>query len=146
MKRQTLLLISALILIAISQKAKAQDSTKVNTLADTTLYDDRTPSEGHKYMLPQSTLNQEEYTQFINKQFDASSVIKKNRLYTKLELTMTVEKDGSVSRYTAKGTGTQAIRNEIIRILKLLPKYTPGTKDGQAARFRLRQPFEFKYE
>jgi hypothetical protein len=146
MKKQTLLLLSVLILITISQKAKAQDTTKVNALADTTLYDDRTPSEGHKYMLPQSTLSQENYTQFINNQFATSSVIKKNKLYTKLEVTTIVEKDGSVFRYEVTGTGTEAMKNEIIRILKLLPKYMPGTTDGQAARFRLRQPFEFKYE
>lgn len=73
-------------------------------------------------------------------------MIQKNRLYTKLAVVMTIEKDGSISNYEVKGTGTQVMRNEIVRILKLLPKYTPGTRDGQPARFRLSQPFEFKYE
>jgi hypothetical protein len=146
MKKQTLLLLSLLILITISQKTKAQDSTKVNTLADTTIYDDKLSSEGHVYKFPLSPLNQVDYTQFINNQFATSSVIKKNKLYSKLEVTMVVEKDGSVSNYQVKGTGTEAMKNEIVRILKLLPKNTLGTRDGQAARFRIHQPFEFKYE
>lgn len=146
MKRQILLTLSLLMLITISQKAKAQDTTKVNDLADTAIYDDRMPSGGHPHKLPLSPLSQLDYTQFINKQFDASSIIKKNRLYTKLEVTMVVEKDGSVSKYDVKGTGTEAVKNELVRILKLLPKNTPGTTDGQPGRFRLHQPFEFKYE
>ncbi|WP_316846264.1 hypothetical protein [Pedobacter psychrodurus] len=146
MKRQILLTLSLLMLITISQKAKAQDSTKVNALADTAIYDDRMPSEGHQYKFPLSPLSQDEYTQFTNNQFATSDVIKKNRLYTKLEVTTIVEKDGSVSKYTVKGTGTEAMKNEIVRILKLLPKNTPGTTDGQPGRFRLHQPFEFKYE
>ena len=146
MKRQTLLLISALILIAISQKAKAQDSTKVTALADTTIYDDKLSSEGHVYKFPLSPMNQVDYTQFINNQFATSNVIRQNKLYTKLEVTTVVEKDGSVSNYQVKGTGTEAMKNEIARILKLLPKNTLGTRDGQAARFRLHLPFEFKYE
>jgi hypothetical protein len=146
MKKQTLLLLSLLILITISQKTKAQDSTKVNTLADTTIYDDKLSSEGHVYKFPLSPLNQVDYTQFINNQFATSSVIKKNKLYSKLEVTMVVEKDGSVSNYQVKGTGTEAMKNEIVRILKLLPKNTLGTRDGQAARFRIHQPFVFKYE
>ncbi|SFA58404.1 hypothetical protein SAMN04488511_11940 [Pedobacter suwonensis] len=146
MQKQILLLISALILIAISQKAKAQDSTKINTLADTTIYDDKLSSEGHIYKFPLSPLSQAEYTQFTHNQYANSDVIKKNKLYTKLEVTTIVEKDGSVSKYMVKGTGTEAMKNEIVRILKLLPKNTPGTRDGQAARFRLHQPFEFKHE
>jgi len=144
MKKQILLIL--LILITISQKAKAQDSTKVNALADTTIYDDRMPSEGHQYKFPLSPLSQVDYTQFINNQFATSDVIKINKLYIKIEVTTTVEKDGSVSKYTVKGTGTEAMKNEIVRILKLLPKNNLGTTDGQLGRFRLHQPFEFKYE
>lgn len=146
MKRQILLTLSLLILIIISQKAKAQDSLKVNAPVDTTIYDDKLSSEGHLYKFPLSPLSQVEYTQFMNNQYATSDVIKKNKFYTKLEVTTIVEKDGSVSKYTVKGTGTEAMKNEIVRILKLLPKNTLGTRDGQAARFRLHQPFEFKYE
>jgi len=86
---------------------------------------------------PLSPLSQVDYTQFINNQFAASDVIKKNKLYTKVEVSTIVEKDGTVSKYAVKGTGTEAMKNEIVRILKLLPKNTLGTRDGQAARFRL---------
>ena len=123
----------------------AQTALKYNSAADTTLYDDRTPSEGRDFKLPQSTLNQQDYTRFIQKEFAASGIIQKNSIYTKLEIISIVEKDGHISAYGIKGTGPEAMKTEIVRILKLLPKYTPGTIDGKAARFRLRQPFEFNY-
>ncbi|WP_167335417.1 energy transducer TonB [Pedobacter kyungheensis] len=146
MKRPLLLTLSLLILMLIGQKLKAQDSLKVNAAVDTTIYDDKAATEGYFLMLPQSTLSQQDYNLFIHNQFSASPIIKKNRLYTKLEISMLVEKDGSVSKYEVKGTGTQLMRNEMVRILKLLPKYTPGTRDGQKVRVKLHQPFEFKYE
>lgn len=146
MKKQILLLLSLLLLIAIGQKVKAQDNLKVNAVVDTTIYSDQASSEGHNVMLPQSILSLGDYNMFVNNQFSISPIIKKNRLYTKLEVITLVEKDGSVSNYEVKGTGTQVMRNEIVRILKLLPKYAPGTRDGMKARFKLHQPFEFKYE
>lgn len=146
MKKQIILTLSLLILITLGQKAKAQNTVKVTTEADTTVYDERTPSGEHEYKIPQFPLSNEDFNHFLHNHYQASNVIQKNRLYTKLEVVMTIEKDGSISKYEAKGTGTQAMRNEIVRILKLLPKYTPGTRDGHPARFRLYQPFEFKYE
>lgn len=146
MKQPSLLILTLLMLLLINQKVKAQDSLKVNAVADTTIYDDKASTEGHHLMLPQSPLSDMDYMKFIHNQFSDSPIIKKNRLYTKLEITMLVEKDGSVSKYEVKGTGTREVRNEIVRILKFLPKYMPGTRDGQLVRVKLHQPFEFKYE
>nr|WP_084407000.1 energy transducer TonB [Pedobacter panaciterrae] len=145
MKRFILFCLSLVMLTAISQNSIAQTNSKDTSSADTTLYDDRTPSEGHDLRLPQSTLDNQEYSRFINKEFSASTVLKKNRNYTKVEVTRIVEKDGSVSSYTVSGTGPESMKNELVRILKLLPSYTPGTRDGKPVRFRMYQPFEFKY-
>ena len=145
MKRTFLSFLLIIGLTAISQITKAQSSSKDTLAADTIIYDDRTLSEGHDLRLPQPTTDWETQYKLINQEFSASPVLKKNRTYTKVEITSIVEKDGSVSAYSVKGTGPEVIKNELVRILKLTPKYKPGMRDGQPVRCRIKQPFEFKY-
>jgi hypothetical protein len=145
MKRTFLSFLFTIALTSISQISKAQTSSNDTLAADPTIYDDRTLSGGHELRLPQPTTDWETQYKFINKEFSASQVLKKNRTYTKVEITSIVEKDGSVSAYSVKGTGPEAMKNELIRILKLSPRYKPGTRDGQPVRCKINQPFEFKY-
>ena len=84
-------------------------------------------------------------TDFISKQLDASAVIKSNKVDTKMEVSAVVEADGSMSSFKVKGTGPAVVGTEFIRIIKRMPKYKPGTKNGKPARFRCYYPFELKY-
>ena len=145
MQRILLLTLLIISLNAIPQISKAQSVTKETLANDTTIYDDKTLSNGHDLQLAQPISGWENQYKLINKEFSASPVLKKNRSYTKVEIASIVEKDGSVSAYTVKGTGPETMKNELVRILKLTNKYKPGTRDGQPVRCRIYQPFEFKY-
>lgn len=138
----TLLIIS---INAIPQISKAQSISKETLANDTTVYDDRTLSNGHDLRLAEPISGWDNQYKLINKEFSVSSVLKKNRSYTKVEIASTVEKDGSISACTVKGTGSETMKNELVRILKLTNKYKPGTRDGQPIRSKIYQPFEFKY-
>jgi len=146
MHRILLLTLLTISLNGIHQISKAQSASKETLANDTTIYDDKTPSNGHDLQLPQPTLGWEPQYKLINKEFTASAVFKKNKIPTKVEVASLVEKDGSVSAYTVKGTGPETMKNELVRILKLTVKYEPGTRDGEPVRCRVYQPFEFKYE
>ncbi|MFD2942887.1 hypothetical protein [Flavobacterium notoginsengisoli] len=50
---------------------------------------------------------------------------------TKTRLAFAVEKNGSVSFLECSPSVDQAIENEIIRVLKLCPKWQPGQSDGK---------------
>jgi len=63
-----------------------------------------------------------------------------------VEIATVVEMDGSTSTYIVKGTGPVAMKEELVRILKLLPKSIPATRDGKPIRYRNYQPFEFTYK
>lgn len=66
MKRQIILMLSLLIMITLSQKAKAQNTVKVTTEADTTVYDKRTLSGEHVYKIPQFPLSNEDFNHFLH--------------------------------------------------------------------------------
>ncbi|WP_162391446.1 energy transducer TonB [Spirosoma endbachense] len=55
-----------------------------------------------------------------------------------------VNVDGSVSDYTVlKGAGMEADL-EAVRIVSIMPEWTPGTIDGEPARFKFVLPIPFK--
>lgn len=55
-----------------------------------------------------------------------------------------VEKDGSVSNIEIiKGIG-YGCDQEVIRLIRLMPKWTPGKKDNANVRVKLNIPVEFK--
>lgn len=55
-----------------------------------------------------------------------------------------VEKDGSVSNVEiVKGIGN-GCDQEVIRLIRLMPKWTPGKKDNVNVRVKLNIPVEFK--
>jgi len=145
MKNTFLSILTIIALSGISLNTRAQTIQKDTSAIDTLIYDDKTLSNGHDLRLPQPITDWETQYKLINKEFSASPVLKRNRTYTKVEITSIVEKDGDVSSYSVKGTGPEAVKTELVRILKLLPKYKPGTRDGIPARYRINQPFEFKY-
>lgn len=55
-----------------------------------------------------------------------------------------VEKDGALSSFKALRSPHVDFTNEIIRIMKKSPRWTPGYKDGEPARVRFTLPIEFK--
>lgn len=55
-----------------------------------------------------------------------------------------VNVDGSVSDYTIlKGAGLEA-DSEAVRIVSVMPEWTPGTVNGEPARFKFVLPIDFR--
>ncbi|MBN2727714.1 MAG: energy transducer TonB [Bacteroidales bacterium] len=54
-----------------------------------------------------------------------------------------VEKDGSISNIgIVKGLG-HGCDEEVVRLIKMMPNWTPGQKDGKAVRVKLTIPVQF---
>ena len=76
----------------------------------------------------------DKFYNFVAKNFKISKEATDNKIKGKVYVTFMVEKDGSLTdfnilRDTGYGTG-----EETVRVLKLCPKWSPGTIDGKAAR------------
>ena len=54
-----------------------------------------------------------------------------------------IEKDGSLSSINIANEPNKLLSDEIIRILKQSPKWTPGTQRGETVRVKFTMPFEF---
>lgn len=82
----------------------------------------------------------EAFYTFVGKNFKISKEANKMKLKGKIYLTFMIEKDGSLSEFKilrdiGYGTGKEAIR-----VLKLSPKWTPGTVDNKPAKVQYSLP------
>jgi hypothetical protein len=53
--------------------------------------------------------------------------------------------DGSIGLVNVEGQASQAVRNEIHRVLKNAPRWTPATLNGKASTYRKRQVSTFTF-
>lgn len=71
----------------------------------------------------------EQFYNFFEKEFkkpDGSDITK-----LKIKLSFTIERNGSVTYLQSDPEVDEIIKNEIIRVLKLCPKWEPGTSNGK---------------
>lgn len=68
----------------------------------------------------------------------------KNGLQGKVIVNFVVEKDGSLGRFRMLRSPDKALTEEIYRILKLSPKWTPGKQDGKTVAVIYTLPIDFK--
>jgi len=83
---------------------------------------------------PEFSGGNEKLFSFISKNFQYNDVMIENELKGRTIASFVVEKDGSISDIKVvrgMGFGTE---NEIIRVLKLMPKWNPGEQNGKKVR------------
>lgn len=61
-------------------------------------------------------------------------------------ITFVVEKDGSLSTFESVKSPRQDFSDEIIRVMKLSPKWKPAMKEGKAVKVKYTLPFKFKLD
>ena len=59
-------------------------------------------------------------------------------------VSFTVEKDGAISDVKVARSVTPSLDAEAVRVVKAMPKWTPGKQDGQPVRVRYNVPVSFK--
>lgn len=58
-----------------------------------------------------------------------------------------IQKDGHVGEVNVvRGSGSHSLDNEAVRLLKAMPNWTPGTKDGKAMEAEFSVPIVFTYD
>ncbi|WP_281298043.1 M56 family metallopeptidase [Flavobacterium limnophilum] len=70
----------------------------------------------------------------LNNSIAENFIIPKDCLEVKLHIGFVVETDGSLSNFSPINDNCPGSSDEAIRVLKNLPKWKPGTKDGKAVR------------
>jgi TonB family protein len=71
---------------------------------------------------------------------------KKNNIQGRISCTFAVEKDGSVSNVRIKNPLDPELDAEAIRVLQMLPKFTPGKNKGETVRVKYNVPVRFRMD
>lgn len=83
---------------------------------------------------------------FIAKNVQYPSVAKQNGTQGKVIVQFIVEKDGSLSSPVVVRSISPELDQEAIRVIKSMPKWTPGTEKGEAVRCKYTVPVAFKLQ
>jgi TonB family protein len=84
-----------------------------------------------------------EFYLFLQKNLIYPEAMLKRNIQGKVFITMTVEKDGSLSDIKSVRDVGYGSADEAIRVLKLSPKWEPGYQNGQRVRVRYTLPINF---
>ena len=82
--------------------------------------------------------------EFIQKNVKYPESAKEKGLEGKVYVQFVVEKDGRLSSFNVLRGVSDDIDAEAIRVLKMMPKWKPGMKDGKAVKVQYVMPFNFK--
>jgi beta-lactamase regulating signal transducer with metallopeptidase domain len=75
-----------------------------------------------------------EFYKFVGNSFKMPAHVSNNKINTKIFMQFMIEKDGSLSEFKIIKDAGYGLGDEAIRVLKLSPKWTPGTQDGKPVR------------
>jgi len=81
---------------------------------------------------------------FIQKNVNYPESAKKKGIEGRVFVQFVVEKDGSLSSFQVLRGVNDELNDEAIRVLKMMPKWKPGMKDGKPVRVQFTMPFNFK--
>ncbi|MHA3788732.1 energy transducer TonB [Flavobacterium hauense] len=134
MKAATYLII--LLLFTINVNAQAKKENQIVKGCDATIDQDKDAIVYPQY--PDGGVKG--FESYLNKKLDktkANGKVKKSRIY----VTLQVEKDGTVSdAKIMRNIDFPDLNNEILKALKLSPKWTPATKKGIAVKSPIHLP------
>ena len=88
-------------------------------------------------MVDQSAKFQDGYNsiiKFVQENIKFPAEAKENNVHGKLMLSVVVEKDGSLSDITVKKGLGYGLDEEIVRIIKMMPKWQPAQHKGKTVR------------
>jgi len=78
--------------------------------------------------------------QFISSNFKYPEIDKENGIEGRVYVSFIVEKDGTVSTVEILKSVSKALDAEAIRVVKLMPNWTPGTQNGNPVRVSFHLP------
>lgn len=94
--------------------------------------------------LPEFKGGIEKMYKYISDNFEYPDDAKKRSVNGKMEVEFTVEKSGDIT-YVGVLKGLDfSIDDEVIRLLKAMPRWTPATKNGVPVRYRVSMPITIR--
>lgn len=97
----------------------------------------------HVDILPIPSVN---IAQFIAENLKYPERAKKNDIEGRVIAKFHIDTDGSIDSVTTLTNLGYGLEEEVIRVLSMMPNFTPGTSDGEPTKFSFTQPVVFRLE
>ena len=94
--------------------------------------------------LPEFPGGQKALNEFLLSNMRSPSLFGDEEYSGKVLVSFIIESDGRVSNAKIEKGKSQSLNREVLRLIDLMPKWTPGIQNGRAVRVMLRLPIEFK--
>ncbi|MDF1673998.1 MAG: energy transducer TonB [Vicingaceae bacterium] len=99
--------------------------------------------DGFVETMPDFPGGEQAMMKFIIKNIEYPTIAQENGISGKVFIRFVVDKDGSITDVkTVRGISSE-LDNEAIRVIKMMPKWTPGTQLGKPVRVMFTLPINF---
>ena len=96
--------------------------------------------------MPQFPGGDQALLKFLSSHINYPPMAAENNVQGKVQLQFVVEKDGRVGEVKVIRSVDKDLDKEAVRVVKLLPKFTPGRQNGQPVRVWYTLPVQFKLQ
>jgi len=99
--------------------------------------------DGIAETMPEYPGGQAEMIKFIIKNIEYPTIAQENNISGKVYVRFVVEKDGNISDIKVVRGVSPELDQEAIRVIKMMPKWKPGTQRGEPVRVTFTLPINF---
>lgn len=99
--------------------------------------------DGIAETMPEYPGGQAAMLKFIVKNIEYPTIAQENRVAGKVYVRFVVNKDGSISDVKSVRGISPELNQEAIRVIKMMPKWKPGTQRGEPVRVTFTLPINF---
>ena len=85
-----------------------------------------------------------EFSKWVNSKLVYPEIAKENGVQGRVTLQFTVNADGTVSNVKVLRGVDSSLDKEAVRVVKAMPKWTPGKLKGKPVRTKHNEPFSFR--
>ena len=84
------------------------------------------------------------FRHWVTKQIQYPEVAKANNITGRVLVMFVIERDGSLTNIRVLQSPDSSLSDEVIRVFKSSPKWTPGMQRGEAVRVKYTMPVDFR--
>lgn len=131
----------ALLLFVFSAKTIAQTANPPQKMITGSVIDNT-----ENIVQPEFPGGLEEFYKFVGKNFKMPLEASKSKVDGKINMSFSIEKNGTLSDFKIEKDLGFGLGDEAIRVLKLSPKWIPGSKDGEVVKVSYSLPITIRAE
>lgn len=94
--------------------------------------------------MPQFPGGERKMMQFINTHLRYPSFAQENGIQGLVTVEVIIEKNGAITIVGTKGQNDPSLVNEACRVVKVMPRFTPGRLNGEPVRVKYNIPFNYR--